>query len=135
MHHVHLWSLSSEINPLDVHAYSCERDTARTEKMKRGIKTRLDRHGLLHPTLECECDECRECLLGGSAARHGRVRGDRRPGRRRRRPPGAAFPGTMGPDPASLLQHHRTTHRDLRSFFYPEPCTDGGVDSPIECRF
>ena len=68
VHHVHLWSLSSEINVLDAHVYSCERDVERTEVMKQEIKARLARHGVLHSTLEFECTECRDCALVGPAA-------------------------------------------------------------------
>ena len=32
VHHVHLWSLCSDINVLDAHVYSCERDV---EKLNR----------------------------------------------------------------------------------------------------
>lgn len=63
VHHVHLWSLSSEINVLDAHVYSCEQDVERIEAMKQGIKARLTKYRILHSTLEFECNECRNCAL------------------------------------------------------------------------
>ena len=63
VHHVHLWSLSSEINVLDAHVYSCEQDVVRIEAMKQEIKARLTKYWILHSTLEFECNECRNCAL------------------------------------------------------------------------
>jgi len=63
VHHVHLWSLSSNINVLDAHVYSCERDTLKIEELKRKIKTRLLNYHILHSTLEFECEECKDCTL------------------------------------------------------------------------
>ena len=63
VHHVHLWSLSSEIHVLDAHVYSCEWDPERIETMKQEIKERLRRYRILHSTLEFECEECRDCAL------------------------------------------------------------------------
>ena len=63
VHHVHLWSLSSEINVLDAHVYSCERDATRIEEMKREIKRRLEKYNIRHSTLEFECEECRDCTI------------------------------------------------------------------------
>lgn len=63
VHHVHLWSLSSEINVLDAHVYSCEQDVERIEAMKQEIKARLTKYRILHSTLEFECNECRNCAL------------------------------------------------------------------------
>ncbi len=65
VHHVHLWSLTSEINVLDAHVYTCEQDVQRIEVMKREIKERLNKYGILHSTLEFECEECTECTLAG----------------------------------------------------------------------
>ncbi|MCK9590941.1 MAG: cation diffusion facilitator family transporter [Methanoregula sp.] len=63
VHHVHLWSLCSDINVLDAHVYSCERDVNQIEQMKLEIKDRLKKYRILHSTLEFECDECKDCDL------------------------------------------------------------------------
>ena len=63
VHHVHIWSLCSDINVLDAHVYSCERDVEKIELMKREIKKRLRKYQILHSTLEFECNECRDCTL------------------------------------------------------------------------
>jgi cobalt-zinc-cadmium efflux system protein len=63
VHHVHLWSLCSDINVLDAHVYSCERDVEKIERMKQEIKERLKKYRILHSTLEFECDECKDCAL------------------------------------------------------------------------
>lgn len=63
VHHVHLWSLCSDINVLDAHVYSCERDVEKIEKMKQEIKERLKKYRILHSTLEFECKECKDCAL------------------------------------------------------------------------
>jgi cobalt-zinc-cadmium efflux system protein len=63
VHHVHLWSLCSDINVLDAHVYSCERDVDKIEEMKREIKERLKKYHILHSTLEFECEKCEECSL------------------------------------------------------------------------
>jgi len=63
VHHVHLWSLCSDINVLDAHVYSCERDVEKIELMKQEIKERLKKYRILHSTLEFECEECKDCTL------------------------------------------------------------------------
>jgi cobalt-zinc-cadmium efflux system protein len=63
VHHVHLWSLCSDINVLDAHVYSCERDVEKIEQMKKAIKERLKKYRILHSTLEFECDECKDCAI------------------------------------------------------------------------
>jgi cobalt-zinc-cadmium efflux system protein len=63
VHHVHIWSLCSDINVLDAHVYSCERDVEKIEQMKQGIKERLKKYRILHSTLEFECEECKDCNL------------------------------------------------------------------------
>jgi len=63
VHHVHLWSLSSDINVLDAHVYSCERDASRIEEMKKEIKKRLEKYHIHHSTLEFECEECKDCSI------------------------------------------------------------------------
>jgi cobalt-zinc-cadmium efflux system protein len=63
VHHVHLWSLSSDINVLDAHVYSCEKDMGKIEEMKREIRERLEKYHIHHSTLEVECEECKNCAL------------------------------------------------------------------------
>jgi cobalt-zinc-cadmium efflux system protein len=63
VHHVHLWSLCSDINVLDAHVFSCERDVEKIEQMKQEIKERLKKYRILHSTLEFECEECKDCAL------------------------------------------------------------------------
>ena len=63
VHHVHIWSLSSDIHVLDAHVYSCERDVAGIEKIKQEIKKRLKRYNIIHSTLEFECEQCRDCAI------------------------------------------------------------------------
>jgi len=63
VHHVHLWSLSSEINVLDAHIYSCYKDMDEIEIVKETIKKRLERYDIRHSTLEFECEECKECSI------------------------------------------------------------------------
>jgi cobalt-zinc-cadmium efflux system protein len=63
VHHVHLWSLCTDINVLDAHVYSCERDVEKIEQMKQEIKERLLKYRILHSTLEFECEECKDCTL------------------------------------------------------------------------
>ena len=58
VHHVHLWSLCSNINVIDTHIFNSERDMAKIEKIKREIKERLIKHNIKHATLEFECEEC-----------------------------------------------------------------------------
>ncbi len=63
VHHVHLWSLSSETNVLDAHIYSCYKDMDEIEVVKKTIKKKLERYDIRHSTLEFECEECRECSV------------------------------------------------------------------------
>ena len=70
VHHVHLWSLCSDINVLDAHVYSCERDVEKIEQMKQEIKVRLKKYRILHSTLEFECEECKECGLVENINKH-----------------------------------------------------------------
>ncbi len=63
VHHVHIWSLSSEIHVLDAHIYSCEPDVAKIGEMKREIRTRLEKYHIHHSTLEVECEECKNCAI------------------------------------------------------------------------
>ena len=70
VHHVHLWSLCSDINVLDAHVYSCERDVEKIEQIKQEIKERLKKYRILHSTLEFECDECKDCDLIDHHANH-----------------------------------------------------------------
>jgi cobalt-zinc-cadmium efflux system protein len=70
VHHVHLWSLCSDINVLDAHVYSCEREVEKIEAMKQEIKERLRKYRILHSTLEFECDECKDCSLVEHIEKH-----------------------------------------------------------------
>lgn len=63
VHHVHLWSLCSDINVLDAHVYTCERDVEKIEQIKQEIKENLKKYRILHSTLEFECNECEACTL------------------------------------------------------------------------
>ena len=58
VHHVHIWSLSSEIHVLDAHIYSCEQDVLKIGEMKRQIRERLEKYHIHHSTLKVECEEC-----------------------------------------------------------------------------
>ncbi|MDO9324400.1 MAG: cation diffusion facilitator family transporter [Methanoregula sp.] len=58
VHHVHIWSLSSEIHVLDAHIYSCEQDVAKIGEMKDEIRKRLEKYHIHHSTLEVESEEC-----------------------------------------------------------------------------
>lgn len=66
VHHVHLWSLCSDINVLDAHVFTCERDAAKAETIKQEIKRRLQKFRILHSALEFECEECENCQVAGS---------------------------------------------------------------------
>jgi cobalt-zinc-cadmium efflux system protein len=63
VHHVHIWSLCSEIFVLDAHVYSCEQSMKRIEVIKTEIKERLKKYKILHSTLEFECEECKDCQV------------------------------------------------------------------------
>jgi len=58
VHHVHLWSLCSNINVVDAHIYTKETDLTGAEIMKAEIKRRLEKYDVRHATLEFECVEC-----------------------------------------------------------------------------
>ncbi|OGD22737.1 MAG: cation transporter [Candidatus Aminicenantes bacterium RBG_16_63_16] len=58
VHHLHLWSLCSNINVVDAHIYTKETDMTRAEIMKAEIKRRLEKYDVRHATLEFECVEC-----------------------------------------------------------------------------
>lgn len=70
VHHVHIWSLSSDINVLDAHIYSCEQDMARIAAIKTEIRERLKTFHVHHSTLEFECDECKTCTVVEPADGH-----------------------------------------------------------------
>ncbi len=63
VHHVHIWSLSSDINILDAHIFACDRSMDRIEDIKREIKKRLEKYHIHHSTLEFECEECKNCTI------------------------------------------------------------------------
>ncbi|MBS3818929.1 cation transporter [bacterium] len=58
VHHVHLWSLCSNINAIDAHIYTKDTDMRRVDKIKTEIKKRLKKYNIKHATLEFECEEC-----------------------------------------------------------------------------
>ncbi len=70
VHHVHLWSLCSDINVLDAHVFTCERDLEQAERIKQEIKKRLEKYRILHSTLEFECEECTDCRIVGQQHSH-----------------------------------------------------------------
>ena len=63
VHHLHLWSLCSNIHVLDTHVYSCVRDVDQIERMKQEIKERLRKYQILYSTLEFECNACTTCSV------------------------------------------------------------------------
>jgi len=63
VHHLHLWSLCSNIHVLDTHIYSCIRDVDQIEQMKQEIKERLKKYQILYSTLEFECNTCTNCSV------------------------------------------------------------------------
>lgn len=58
VHHVHLWTLCSNINVIDAHIYTQVNLLSEIEKIKKEIKTRLEKYNIKHATLEFECEEC-----------------------------------------------------------------------------
>jgi cobalt-zinc-cadmium efflux system protein len=58
VHDVHLWTLCSNINMIDAHIFTKERDVLRIEIIKGEIKRRLEKYNIKHATLEFECEEC-----------------------------------------------------------------------------
>lgn len=70
VYHVHIWSLSSDINVLDAPIYSCEPDIARVAEIKKEIKERLEKYHVHHSTLEFECEECSDCAIVEPVDRH-----------------------------------------------------------------
>jgi cobalt-zinc-cadmium efflux system protein len=58
VHHVHLWTLCSNVHVVDAHIFTKETDMTRAEIMKAEIKSRLEKYGVRHATLEFECVEC-----------------------------------------------------------------------------
>jgi cobalt-zinc-cadmium efflux system protein len=60
VHHLHLWSLASDIPALSAHVVVGE-DVTMHEAQRRGAAVRaalLDRFGIDHATLELECHTC-----------------------------------------------------------------------------
>lgn len=58
VHHIHLWSLCSNINVIDAHVYTRETDMRKVDQMKSEIKKNLKKYNIKHATLEFECEEC-----------------------------------------------------------------------------
>ena len=70
VHHLHLWSLCSNIHVLDTHVYSCIKDMGRIDEMKQEIKERLKKYGILYSTLEFECTTCPNCSVVEEVRNH-----------------------------------------------------------------
>ncbi|HWQ68176.1 MAG TPA: cation diffusion facilitator family transporter [Methanospirillum sp.] len=70
VHHLHLWSLCSNIHVLDTHVYSCTWDMDQIEKMKQEIKGRLKKFNILYSTLEFECVSCTNRSVVEEVRRH-----------------------------------------------------------------
>jgi len=58
VHHVHLWSLCSNINVIDAHIYTRVKLLSEIEKIKKEIKRKLKKYNIKHATFEFECEEC-----------------------------------------------------------------------------
>jgi cobalt-zinc-cadmium efflux system protein len=58
VHDIHLWTLCSNVNVIDAHIYTTERDLTQIEVMKSEIKRRLEKYSIKHATFEFECEEC-----------------------------------------------------------------------------
>ncbi|MDW7731215.1 MAG: cation diffusion facilitator family transporter [Methanolobus sp.] len=58
VHHVHLWSLSSQVNALNAHIFTLEKDMSEIEKLKKTLKDKLAKYDVKHATLEFEFEEC-----------------------------------------------------------------------------
>lgn len=59
-HHVHLWSICSNVNTLTAHILTQEQDLVRIENIKKEIKGKLEKYYIKHVTLEFECKKCVE---------------------------------------------------------------------------
>lgn len=67
--HLHLWSISSGIHALSAHIQIDDQLTSDSDKLLREINGTLEqRFGILHSTVQFECDQCRACVcrLGGT---------------------------------------------------------------------
>jgi cobalt-zinc-cadmium efflux system protein len=60
VHHVHLWSICSNVNALTAHILTSEQDMAKIENIKNEIKEKLEKYYIKHVTLEFECEKCVE---------------------------------------------------------------------------
>jgi cobalt-zinc-cadmium efflux system protein len=58
VHDVHLWTLCSNVNVIDAHIYTTEKDLTQIEIIKSEIKRRLQKYNIKHATFEFECEEC-----------------------------------------------------------------------------
>ncbi|MFO8051066.1 MAG: cation diffusion facilitator family transporter [Thermoplasmatota archaeon] len=67
IHNVHIWTLCSNINVMDAHILTNERDMAEVEEIKEKAKEVLREQNIAHITLEFECLECgssdRVCMI------------------------------------------------------------------------
>src|SRR3989338_3804774 len=58
VHNLHLWTLCSNINVIDVHIFTKQSKMHQIEKIKSQIKKNLEKYNIKHMTLEFECEEC-----------------------------------------------------------------------------
>ena len=58
VHNIHLWSLCSNINVMDAHVLTNEKNMEKLETIKKEIKEKLEKYNIKHVTLEFECEMC-----------------------------------------------------------------------------
>ncbi|MCU0606591.1 MAG: cation diffusion facilitator family transporter, partial [Candidatus Edwardsbacteria bacterium] len=70
--HLHLWSISSGIHALSAHVQIDDQLTSDSDKLLREINGTLEeKFGILHSTVQFECDECHACVCRLEAPHHG----------------------------------------------------------------
>jgi cobalt-zinc-cadmium efflux system protein len=63
VHHLHLWSISSGIHSLSAHVQIDDQLTSDSDKLLHEIDELLqDRFGIIHGTIQFECETCRSCV-------------------------------------------------------------------------
>jgi len=73
LHSVHIWTLCSNVNVMNAHVYTTQKNMARIEAIKREIKKRLLNHNVSRSTLEFECEECDEAMTCVENGKIGKV--------------------------------------------------------------
>jgi len=58
VHNIHIWSLCSNINVMDAHILTNEKNIEKLERIKKEIKEKLEKYNIKHVTLEFECEMC-----------------------------------------------------------------------------